>query len=73
MLKTTALAYFKTLSALAQALGVTLQAVSQWGTLVPESSAYKLESITRGKLRVDPKLYAKGSARAQALAEQAGQ
>lgn len=71
MLKSSALAFYKNLSAIAEALGITHQAVSQWGPVVPEGTAYKLESLTRGKLKVDPALYLKGSARAQALAEAA--
>lgn len=68
MYKSALLEYFGSLSAIAAALGITLQAVSQWDSLVPELTAYKVESVTRGKLKVDSNLYAKGSARAQMLA-----
>lgn len=68
MLKADALAYFGSPSAIAEAANITVQAVSQWGELVPEGTAYKLESISKGKLKVKASLYAKGSARAQALA-----
>ena len=57
MLKTTALDYYKTATALAEALGISVAAVSQWETVVPEGSAYKLESLTKRALRVDPKVY----------------
>jgi DNA-binding transcriptional regulator YdaS (Cro superfamily) len=43
----------------ALALGVTKSAVSQWGEIIPEGMAYKIQVITRGKLRVDPALYEK--------------
>ncbi|RKG45143.1 MULTISPECIES: Cro/CI family transcriptional regulator [Acinetobacter] len=42
-----ALAAFKTKAGIANAIGITKQAVSQWGQTVPEASALKL-------LRVDP-------------------
>ena len=44
---------------LANALKITRGAVSQWGDVVPEGNAYKLESLTKGKLKADPKLYEK--------------
>lgn len=49
--------YYKNRAAIALALGISRAAVSKWGLVVPEGSAYKLESITGGALRVDPKLY----------------
>jgi len=63
MLKSVAIAHFGSRVALAKALGVTKGAVSLWGQVIPEGSAYKLESLTKGALRVDPQLYAKTSAR----------
>lgn len=60
--------YFETSVAVAQALRITPQAVSQWGEIVPEGTAYKLQALTRGALKVDAKVYEKGSARAQMLA-----
>lgn len=68
MLKADALAYFKTPAAVAKAANISIQAVSQWDEIVPEGTAYKLESVTRGKLKVRASLYAKGSARAQSIA-----
>lgn len=47
---------------MAKALGVTSGAISQWGELVPEGQAYKLESITGGVLKVNPALYEKNVA-----------
>jgi DNA-binding transcriptional regulator YdaS (Cro superfamily) len=41
----------------AEALGVTRQAVSKWGKYVAEGSAYKLQHITKGKLKVIEKAY----------------
>lgn len=62
MLKTVAIAHFGSQIALAKALGVTKGAVSLWGEVIPEGSAYKLESLTKGVLRVDPQLYTKNTA-----------
>ena len=62
MLKTVAIAHFGSQIALAKALGVTKGAVSLWGEVIPEGSAYKLESLTKGALRVDPQLYTKPTA-----------
>jgi hypothetical protein len=45
--------------AVADALGITRQAVEQWGEVIPEGAAYKLQVITAGHLRVDPACYAK--------------
>jgi hypothetical protein len=62
MKKAAAIAHFKTATALARALRITKGAVSQWDKIVPEGSAYKLQVITGGKLRVDERLYSKASA-----------
>lgn len=42
---------------IARALGLTSGAVSQWGDVVPEKQAYRLEDITNGSLKVDKTLY----------------
>ena len=55
MLKKTAINYYGGVAPLAKALGISRAAVYQWGERVPEGSAYKLESITEGKLSVNPK------------------
>lgn len=50
--------YGGTLEAVGRAMGISKSAVSQWPDLVPELWAYKIQALTKGKLRVDPKLYA---------------
>jgi hypothetical protein len=57
MLKITALDHFKSEPAIARALKISRTAVYKWGDVIPEGSAYKIESITGGVLRVDPSLY----------------
>jgi hypothetical protein len=41
---------------LAETLGITSQAISQWAKRgqIPEGVAYKLESLTKGVLKVNP-------------------
>ncbi len=41
----------------ADALGITISAVCQWGERVPMGRAYQLEILSRGKLRVNPADY----------------
>lgn len=57
----TVLAHFGTRAQVATALGISRAAVSKWADVVPEGSAYKLESITGRKLRVDPSCYEKSA------------
>lgn len=45
--------------AIAMTLGVSRQAVEQWGKIVPEGSAYKLQALTMGVLKVDSACYRK--------------
>ena len=51
--------FYGTKSQIARALEVSRQAVSEWGDVVPESSAWKLEALSAGALRVDRKMYRK--------------
>ena len=52
-------AHFGNRRKLAEALGITSQAVSQWAKRgqIPEGMAYKLEVITGGALKVNPADY----------------
>lgn len=52
-----AIKHYGSQAALARALNITRSAVSQWGPIVPEGAAYKLQSLTDGKLKVDPAVY----------------
>lgn len=42
-----------------EVLNVTSGYISQWGEIVPEGQAYKLQVLTKGKLKVIPELYQK--------------
>ena len=64
MLKSDALRYFKTGTALAKALGISKGAVSNWGKdlpkekqLVPPLQAARIERLTYGNLKFDPDQY----------------
>jgi transcriptional regulator with XRE-family HTH domain len=57
MRKSDVQAHFGTLEAIAQAIGVSKSAVGQWPERVPQGSAYKLQFVTGGILRVDPAMY----------------
>ena len=52
-----AVQYFGGRRQLAEALNITRQAVEQWGEIVAQGAAYKLQVITKGKLVVDSKKY----------------
>lgn len=57
MRKADALELYKTPLKLAEAAGVTRSAVYMWKDTVPELTAYKLQAVTGGALKVDPSLY----------------
>jgi transcriptional repressor of cell division inhibition gene dicB len=59
MLTNDAVQYYGGRRQLADALGITRQAVEQWGKIVAEGAAYKLQVITKGDLIVDPRKYTK--------------
>lgn len=50
-------------SAVARALKITRASVNGWPDLVPEASAYRLEKITDGKLKVVAALYDRAKGR----------
>lgn len=52
-----AIAYFGSAARLAEKLGIRVQAVSQWGELVPKGRAYEIQALTNGGLKVAPELY----------------
>ena len=57
MLTQTVISHFGSRVAVARKLNISRAAVSKWGPVVPEGSAYKIESLTAGELKVDPSLY----------------
>lgn len=61
MKKDDVLDHFGTLEKVAVALGISVSAVSQWGDVIPEKNAYRLQEITKGKLKVQHSLYRNSS------------
>jgi DNA-binding transcriptional regulator YdaS (Cro superfamily) len=61
MLKTDVIAHFGSQAKVARALIITETAVSLWKEIIPEGSAYKIESLTKGALKVDPTMYSKSA------------
>jgi transcriptional repressor of cell division inhibition gene dicB len=57
MLTSEALKFFGSKTVIAETLGISPQAVTQWGDLVPPLSAAKLAKRSRGKLKFDPDIY----------------
>ena len=61
MRKSDAIEHFGKAKHLAAELGISSGSVSQWGDVIPEKQALRLERITEGALRYDPTLYEKES------------
>lgn len=60
MKKADAINHYGSPTLLAKALGITLQAIGQWGEEVPLLRQFQLESLTDGQLKADsPKPTAK--------------
>ena len=59
MQTTDVITYYGSPAEVARILGISRAAVSKWAKegIVPEGSAYKIESLTRGKLKVNPSDY----------------
>lgn len=53
MTKQEAVQHFKTGAKLAEALGITHQAVYDWGEKVPAVRQYQIEVLTEGKLKAE--------------------
>ncbi len=61
MFKKDVIDHYGSSTKVAEVLGMTRQGVEKWGRAVPEGVAYKLQVITRGKLRVRPEEYESNS------------
>jgi DNA-binding transcriptional regulator YdaS (Cro superfamily) len=62
------LKHFKTQREIARVLGIKEQSVGQWKKVgvVPLLRATQLQGLTRGKVRVDPKVYERAGAKTSA-------
>ncbi|ASX25886.1 Cro/CI family transcriptional regulator [Candidatus Williamhamiltonella defendens] len=59
MFKSDAIKHFGKGNLLAKFLNITSGSVSQWGDVIPEKQALRLEKLTKGSLKYDPTLYKK--------------
>lgn len=60
MLKSKVLSYFDNRAVdVAKACNVSSASVSQWGDIIPEKNALKLEKLTNGALVYDASMYEK--------------
>lgn len=57
MYKKDVISFFGTQQEAAEALGVTQAAVAQWGDVIPERHALRLDRLTRGRLAYAEYLY----------------
>ncbi|XWY20212.1 Cro/CI family transcriptional regulator [Bisgaard Taxon 45] len=57
MYKKDVLAHFERISEVAKVLGISVAAISQWGDVIPEKNAYRLQAITNNQLKIDERLY----------------
>ena len=49
-----AISYAKNAAGLAELLGVTASAISQWGNFPPDARQLQLERVTKGALKAEP-------------------
>ncbi len=61
MLKKKVIEYFGNQLKTATALNLTRGSVSQWGDVIPEKQALRIEKLTDGNLKYDPTLYTKSA------------
>jgi DNA-binding transcriptional regulator YdaS (Cro superfamily) len=57
MLKVKVIEHFGKAKLVCEALGLSSGSISQWGEVIPETQAFRLERITNGVLEYDPSLY----------------
>ncbi|GAA0226585.1 MULTISPECIES: Cro/CI family transcriptional regulator [Marinomonas] len=49
--------YFGTQQCLASTLSISSSSISQWGNVIPEKQALRIERLTNGVLKYDARLY----------------
>ena len=57
MNKKDVLTYYGTQIKLAEALSISQASISNWGSIIPEKQALRLEKVTGGELKYDALLY----------------
>ena len=61
MYKADVVGHFEKVKHIAEVLGITPGSISQWGKVIPEKQAMRLERITKGKLKYIASLYEKAA------------
>jgi hypothetical protein len=61
MYKKDVISFFGQQVKVAEYLGIYKAAVSAWPEVIPEKNALKLEKLTNGHLKYDPKFYEKAA------------
>jgi DNA-binding transcriptional regulator YdaS (Cro superfamily) len=61
MQKSVVINYFGNQTKVARKLNISDASVSEWGEIIPEKQALRLERITNGALQYDPTLYKKAA------------
>ncbi|WP_409419760.1 Cro/CI family transcriptional regulator [Marinomonas sp. RS-M-Aa-14] len=61
MLKQRLIDHFGSATRIAEFLKISQSSVSQWGVVIPEKQALRIEKLTNGALRYDPALYTKSA------------
>lgn len=57
MLKEEVIKHFGKAKSVCEVLNLSSGSVSQWGKVIPETQAFRLERLTNGALKYDPSLY----------------
>lgn len=57
MYKSIVINHFGKQAEVTRVLSLSKGCISQWGEIIPEKQAARLEKITKGKLKYDPSLY----------------
>jgi len=69
MRKVDALKVFESNRKIAETLGISDAAVSQWGPIIPPMAAHELAKRSNGRLAYDPKMYRHFNRRTQRIAD----
>jgi DNA-binding transcriptional regulator YdaS (Cro superfamily) len=59
MLKQRLIDHFGSGTKISEFLKISQSSVSQWGDVIPEKQALRIEKLTNGALKYDPALYTK--------------
>ncbi|WP_394179681.1 Cro/CI family transcriptional regulator [Marinomonas posidonica] len=61
MLKHKVMKHFGSQTNLSAVLKISPSSISQWGEIIPEKQALRIEKLTNGELKYDPAFYSKSA------------